>query len=238
VCLAVERGSPFARHGLDGALRSLGLDGALDPARAARDLGRAGLAACDLALASPPLARLVALRPLLGVRTAMQTVAKLLSSFAPPTERRLVGVFHAPYLESTAEALARLAVPRALVVQAPGGLPEARPGKIVRVATADDTRARTLDLRALAPVADDAGAAADEAGDAVERPPTDVVDGAAINHAALDGQSGPARRAAAAAALILHAAAGADPVTAAGDALAALADGRARAVAERLGRAR
>jgi anthranilate phosphoribosyltransferase len=216
VCLGVDGASPFARHGLDGALAALGLGGALSPERAARDLARAGFAAWDLALACPPLAALMALRPLLGVRSVAQTLAKLVS----PTgaARRLVGIVHAPYLEPTAAALGRLGVARGLAVQALGGLPEARPGRIARVAWSSLPRATSVDLRPFA--ADDA--------------PPFSADAAAANRAALDGAAPFARAAAATAALMLHAATAADPVAAAEDALAALASGRARAVAERL----
>ena len=56
----------------------------------------------------------------------------------------------------------------------------------------------------------------------------------AANQAALDGALGPSLRAAAAAALLLHVARGMTPLIAADAALAALRDGRARAIAERL----
>ena len=225
VCLSLEVGSPFSRHGLDAALGLVGLDGALDPARAAADLARAGVAACDLTRCCPPLARLVALRPLLGVRSAAQTVAKLLSPFASPTAR-LVGVFHAPYLEPTARALGLLGIDRALVAQALGGLPEARPGRLLRVM--DTTGAgRTIDLRSLArePAAPPSASAS-----------VPDLNGAAATRAALDAQEPQATRAAAAAALLLHAATGADPLLAAAAAHAALQQGRARAIADRLGR--
>ncbi|MSP58848.1 MAG: hypothetical protein EXR72_00635 [Myxococcales bacterium] len=228
VCLGVDAGSRFARHGLAAGLRAIGLDGALDPARASRDLATAGVAACDLALTCPPLAKLVALRPLLGVRTAAQTLAKLVSPLGPLL--RLVGIFHAPYLEPTAAALGRLGVSRGLVVQALGGLPEARPGKLVRVAYADAARATPIDLR---------GFGAPEPED--EAPPHVVSEfeidlaAAEANREALDGHPVQARRAAAAAALLLHAASGGDPESLAGEAFECFVSGRARTIAARLG---
>lgn len=213
VCLGVEIGSPYARHGLDAALATLGLDGALTPARAARDLSRAGVAAIDLAAACPPLAALIALRPLLGRRTVAQTLAKLVSSSG--ARHRLVGVFHVPYLEPTAAALATLGVERGLVVQALGGLPEARPGKVVRVAWAG-AGAATIDFSALTALPDPAATTTSD------------------NLAALDGQPVAARRAAMVAALLLHAATGSDPLAAAREAEVAFLSGRARAVAHRL----
>ena len=230
VCLAVERGSSFARHGLDGALAAIGLDGPLPAARARQDLDRAGIASTDLSLACPPLARLVALRPLLGLRTAAQTIAKLVSSFSPGCHRRVAGVFHAPYLESTAAALGLVGVERGLVVQALGGLPEARPGKIVRVADAGGAP-RTIDLRAFV---SEEGAAAERPSDEDDYPGPPTLDGGQPTLSALAGRMPEAKRAAAAAAILIHAATGADPLSAAEVALAALTSGRARAIADRL----
>jgi anthranilate phosphoribosyltransferase len=108
------------------------------------------VAALDLPRYLLPLDRLVALRPLLGVRTVAQTLMKLVDPLGCAT--RAVGVFHAPYLRSTAQALAALG--RAgLCVQALGGLPEAAAGKIVRVCRAGG-EPETIDLRAL-PAADE-----------------------------------------------------------------------------------
>jgi len=224
VVLRLQRELPTARHGLVDALAALGLDVArpLDPARATAALASVRLAALDLPTYAPALDRLVALRPLLGVRTVAQTLMKLLDPLAAST--RAVGVFHAPYLPSTAAALAALGR-RGLCVQALGGLPEAAAGKIVRVCRAGG-EPQTIDLRAL-PALD--GAAFDGAagGAAEESAP-------ALNRAALDGVEGPMMRAAAAAALLLHAARDVDPLAAAADARRVLASGEARAVAARL----
>jgi anthranilate phosphoribosyltransferase len=219
VLLRLQRDLPTARHGLIAALAALGLDVArpLDAARARAALGSTRVAALDLQSYAAPLDRLVALRPLLGVRTVAQTLMKLLDPLT--CDARAVGVFHAPYLPSTAQALAALG--RAgLCVQALGGLPEAAPGKIVRVCRAG-AEPHTIDLRALAAV--DAGAKTEEPEDA-----------AALNRAALDGAAGPLARAAAAAAILLHAARSVDPLIAAEDARRVLASGEARAVAARL----
>src|SRR6185312_12100485 len=172
--------------------------------------------ALDLPRYLAPLDRLVALRPLLGVRTVAQTLMKLVDPLG--CERRAVGVFHAPYLASTAAALATLG--RAgLCVQALGGLPEAAPGKIVRVCRTG-AEPETLDLRALP-------AFPSERSDAA----ADREDAAALNRAALDGADAPLARAAAAAALLLHAARGGDPLAAAADARRVFISGAARAVA-------
>ncbi len=195
VLLGVLADDPFARHDLGASLASIGLSGPLDPVRAARDLARAGVAALDLRLACPALHRLVALRPLLGVRTAAHTVAKLLSPLSPGPH--LAGVFHAPYLEATCRALTLSGAPAGAVIQQLGGLPEAVPGKRLRLARVPGALSTSIDV-----------------------PP------AAIEDPIL-------ARAAATAALFLHAAgaAYADALTAA---TAALTDGRADSIAARL----
>jgi anthranilate phosphoribosyltransferase len=220
VLLRLDRASPTARHGLGEALSGLGLDLAqpLDGARAAAGLARAGVGAIDLESYAPQLARLVALRSLLGVRTVAQTLVKLVDPLC--CDARALGVFHAPYLASTAAALAALGR-GGLCVQSLGGLPEAASGKIVRVCEAGG-EPRTIDLRALPAVA----------------PAGDDEDAVALNRAALDGDEGPLARAVAAAAVLLLAARDIDPLAAADDARRVLVSGQARAVAAQLGAVR
>jgi anthranilate phosphoribosyltransferase len=338
--LRLQVDQPHQRHGLVESLAALGLDvgAALDGPRAARALASIGVAAIDLPRYCPSLATLVALRPLFGVRTVAQTLMKLLDPLA--ASARVVGVFHAPYLPSTAAALAERAG-TSLCVQALGGLPEAAPGKMVRVCRPGGTP-ETIDLRALgdaraatamgaaaadaapaamgaaaadaapaamgatlamaratamraasldatlataraaamgaasasaAPVASApvvaGGASAAGARSAQPRHSADgprsvepsrsaggarsarsaaneddgvapgpiangAIDGPRENAAALDGEPGPALRAAAVAALWLYVARGIPPLVAAEQALATLRDGRARAIAARL----
>ncbi|HEY2745204.1 MAG TPA: hypothetical protein VGL86_11295 [Polyangia bacterium] len=222
VLLRLQRELPTARHGLVAALAALGLDVArpLDATRAAAALSSLGVGALDLPTYLPPLDRLVALRPLFGVRTVAQTLMKLVDPLG--CRARAVGVFHAPYLASTAAALAKLGRD-GWCVQALGGLPEASPGKIVRVCRAGG-EPRTIDLRALSAV----GAPASDADE------WSTEDAAALNRAALDGSDGPVARAAAAAGLLSFAARGIDPLAAAADARRVLVSGAARAVAARL----
>lgn len=227
VLLRLQRESPWARHGLVAALAALGLDVArpLDAPRAARALATTRLAVLDLARYLPALERLVALRALLGVRTAAQTLMKLIDPLGAAT--RVVGVFHAPYLPSTAAAL-RAAGRDGLCVQSLGGLPEAAPGKVVRVCRAG-AEPETIDLRPLA-ASRAARADAGEAGaDGAEEAGADAAeDAAALNRAALDGEPAAVARAAATAALWLHAARGLEPLAAAEAARRALVSGDAR----------
>jgi anthranilate phosphoribosyltransferase len=202
VLLRTELASPWAKHGLKEALPKPS-----DPATAARKLAQVGVAVLDLPSYAPVLAHLVSLRALFGRRTVAQTLCKLLDPLA--CQRRLVGVFHAPYLPSTWEALQALGRD-GLCVQALGGLPEASPGKIVRAAPAN------LDLRSLAPVADSTDAAVQQ------------------NQAALAGVEPAVSRAAVTCALMLHASCGEDILAAAARAREALSSGAAAATAAKL----
>lgn len=147
VLLRVDRRNPYAKHELDAQLAALGVDLSrpLDLPRALAALSTVGVGVVDLAAYSPELAQLIALRPLFGVRTVAQTLCKLLDPMG--AQRHLCGVFHAPYLPSTARALAALGR-RGLCVQALGGLPEPQPGKVARVMRPGDAEPVTIDLRA------------------------------------------------------------------------------------------
>jgi anthranilate phosphoribosyltransferase len=107
------------------ALERLGLSPARDGAEA-----RAGLAARNFAYMRidalcPPLAGLLGLRRLFGLRSPINTVARLLD---PASASAAVdGVFHPPYIEThlaTAELLGR---PRLLVLKGGGGEAERNP---------------------------------------------------------------------------------------------------------------
>ena len=154
-CLRLQRELPTARHGLVDALAALGLDVArpLDAARAARarsaSVRRGG--ARSAALRSRRSIGWSALRPLFGVRTVAQTLMKLLDPLgcARARRRRLPRAVSA----RRRRRRWRRSAARGLCVQALGGLPEAAPGKIVRVCRAGG-EPQTIDLRALAAFAD------------------------------------------------------------------------------------
>jgi anthranilate phosphoribosyltransferase len=203
VVLRTEVDSPWAKHGLKDALPIA----PQSPAEAVSSLRAVGVAVLDLGAYAPQLARLTALRGLFGRRTVAQTLCKLVDPLH--TSSRLVGVFHAPYLPSTWEALAALGR-SGLCVQALGGLPEAAPGKMVRALPAN------LDLRTLPAAADSPDAAAQQ------------------NQQALEGIEPALSRAAANCALMLHAARGEEVLAAAARAREALISGAARHVAQQL----
>jgi anthranilate phosphoribosyltransferase len=227
VLLRTDVNSAYAKHGLRAAMAALGFDVELPLAaeRARRDLETRRVALLDLAASCAPLYQLVTLRPYFGVRTVAQTLMKLIDPLR--ASARLVGVFHAPYLPSTARALAVVAPTPGLCVQAIGGLPEASPGKQLRVASTANPEPTLIDLRAIAPAPAPETAATDDDDDAQP----DASDLAVReNHAALAGEEPFATRAATAAAVLLHAARGLAIPDAYAQAKQALLDGRARAI--------
>ena len=126
--------NPHARAELGAILDFLGLT--TTPAAARRTLDGVGFAVVDLAGYAPAAARLLGLRALLGVRSAVNTAVKLMDPLG--TRRVVVGIFHGPYHAPVAGAVALRGVARAAIVQAPGGVPELAPDKPTRVSLIDD----------------------------------------------------------------------------------------------------
>jgi anthranilate phosphoribosyltransferase len=128
---AREAGIPVLAHGPGRIAGRLSAGEALMAAgvRRARSLPEAqailegeGMAWLDIADACPPLARLLGLRPRLGVRSFANTVARLLNPMA--CSGQLNGVFHPPYVERMARVNALLGQPRSLVFMGAEGEPE------------------------------------------------------------------------------------------------------------------
>jgi anthranilate phosphoribosyltransferase len=222
VLLRADLDNPLAKHGLAAAWRSLRGEGPWDATRAAGELGARRIAVLDLRASCPPLHRLVALRPLFGVRTAAQTLMKLIDPMR--ATKHLVGVFHAPYLPSTARALALLGAD-GLCVQALGGLPEAQPGKQLRVASPQNPEPSLIDLRSL-------GAAEAVTSDEEEAGPDASELAVRDNRAALDAQEPALSRAVAAGALLIHTARNTPILEAAEAVRRAFTDGTARKIAQ------
>jgi anthranilate phosphoribosyltransferase len=118
------------------ALAALGLQPAATTAAAGRDLERHGLAYMPLEGLCPALERLLALRPLLGLRSPANTYARALNPFAAPCQ--IQGVFHPNYIELHAEAARLLSQPRAAVLKGGGGEAQINPRKPARIAMLRD----------------------------------------------------------------------------------------------------
>lgn len=132
--VAAAAGTPVLLPGCEGtppkhgrtaahALRGLGIPAPLTSDEAVRALGEHGLAAVASRDYLPEMHALLGLRWEMARRTVLNVVEKLVSPVRD--SRFFVGVSHRPFLTSVAEALARLGVEHALVVQAIEGSDEA-----------------------------------------------------------------------------------------------------------------
>ena len=109
------------------ALRTLEQRPAEGRADAVRLLRNAGFAYLPLASLSPALDRLLGLRALLGLRSPVNTAARLLNPFDAGAS--LDGVFHPPYIDLHLSAAERLGRARLLVVKGGGGEAERNPAR-------------------------------------------------------------------------------------------------------------
>lgn len=136
LCLA-QSGRTIFMHGFDGhtagrlytgeVLAALGLPTAPDFAAATRQLKHNGFAYMDLAAISPPLARMMGFKPILGLRSPVHTLARMINPFGAPC--LLQGIFHPNYMATHRDAALLLGEPNMVVFRGEGGEIERRPGK-------------------------------------------------------------------------------------------------------------
>ena len=136
LCLA-QSGRKVFMHGFDGhtagrlytgeVLAALGLPTAPDFAAATRQLKQNGFAYMDLAAISPPLARMMGFKPILGLRSPVHTLARMINPFGAPC--LLQGIFHPNYMATHRDAALLLGEPNMVVFRGEGGEIERRPGK-------------------------------------------------------------------------------------------------------------
>ncbi|MBT5414801.1 MAG: glycosyl transferase family protein [Rhodospirillaceae bacterium] len=142
--LLARNGVRVLMHGLDGvgpattrkALAALGisLSHSFEEARAGLD--RDNFAYLPLENFCPALETLFALRSLLGLRSAVNTFARILNPGAAPAEMQ--GVFHPTYLAPHQETARLLNQPRAAVFKGGAGEVQRNPEKPCRVAMVVD----------------------------------------------------------------------------------------------------
>ena len=109
------------------ALRALGQPVAASLEQAAQAMARDNFAYLPIDALSPPIADMLDLRPILGLRSPVHTFARMLNPFGAPA--MLQGVFHPAYMRIHREAGLILGQPRLSVLRGDGGEIERRPGK-------------------------------------------------------------------------------------------------------------
>ncbi|WP_428374960.1 glycosyl transferase family protein [Lichenicoccus sp.] len=117
--------------GVEGVLPALGLAACLDPGAVAAGLERTGFAYWPVAAMAPGVARLLGMRRLFGLRSPVNTVARLLDP--ADAGASVDGVFHPPYIALHLGVAALLGRPALLVLKGGGGEAERPPGKATAV---------------------------------------------------------------------------------------------------------
>lgn len=141
VMLLVDKGVRVFMHGLEGrkdnriytpqALQALGLPVSHSLSEAAQAIESSGFAYLNLEQLCPRLQQLIDLRDLLGLRSPVHTVSRLINPFQAPC--LMQGIFHPGYLEIHQGAAELLQQTRMSVVKGDGGEIEINPDSDSRV---------------------------------------------------------------------------------------------------------
>ena len=133
--LLAGRGHTIFMHGARGhtegriytfdALQALGIETADSLETATRQLAQHNFAYLDLRQLSPQLHRLMELRPLLGLRSPIHTVARMINPFR--ADHVIQGIFHPGYLAIHQMAGRLLEQPHLVVIKGEGGEIERNP---------------------------------------------------------------------------------------------------------------
>ncbi|NQV98526.1 MAG: glycosyl transferase family protein [Rhodospirillales bacterium] len=136
-----QTGVKIFMHGVEGhtagriyaeqTLRALGLPIAESLENAADILSKANLCYLPLAAVSPKLAELIDLKAVLGLRSPVHTIARLVNPFA--ADHVLQGIFHPGFNAVHQQAAALIEQPHLAVFRGEGGEIERRPQKPVDV---------------------------------------------------------------------------------------------------------
>jgi anthranilate phosphoribosyltransferase len=162
-----DAGWRVAMHGLEGhtagrlyareAIGRLGLPIGASLEEGARLIEARNFVYLPLESFSPPLADLFALRAILGLRSPVHTLARLVNPFDAPAS--IQSVFHPGYMTIHSEAALRLGQARMTVFRGEGGEAERRPSKPCETLTVADGQAGETRWP---PLLDDPRAAPDE----------------------------------------------------------------------------
>ncbi len=140
--LLAENGVRVMMHGIEGfaegyaptrpVLTALGVHPSPSLAAAQQAMERGNFAYIGLESFCPALDRLFLLRPLLGVRTVVNSMSRALNPLAAPCQMQ--GVFHPPYRTAQQQVAMLLGQPRAMIFKGGGGEVLRNPLKPCRVA--------------------------------------------------------------------------------------------------------
>lgn len=154
-----QSGTTIFMHGAEGhtpgrlytrdTLDALGLPVAKDFTEAAQQLRAANFAYLPLAAVSPKMHEIIELRPVLGLRSPVHTISRMLNPFGAP--HVLQGIFHPGYNAIHQGAAQLLGYPRMAVFRGEGGEIERRPTKPLDVWTVIDGEMATTEWPALLP---------------------------------------------------------------------------------------
>ncbi|MGO9007498.1 MAG: glycosyl transferase family protein [Beijerinckiaceae bacterium] len=118
------------------ALTRLGLPVARSIAEAAAQAAKCNFAYLPLENMSPKLAEMMELRPILGLRSSVHTLARLINPFDAPSS--IQAVFHPGYMKIHCDAALLLGQHRMSVFRGEGGEVERRPNKPCEVSTVQE----------------------------------------------------------------------------------------------------
>ena len=157
VLLLADNGYKVFMHGLQGrkderiytpaVLEQLGLPISESLAAAATRLEQHNLAYLNLDQLCPRLQQLINLRNLLGLRSPVHTVARMLNPFSAPCQMQ--GIFHPGYLQIHQGAAQLLEQPHMAVIKGDGGEIEASPDSPCKIMSVQDGQTRDEEWPAL-----------------------------------------------------------------------------------------
>jgi len=153
--LLAGAGVRILMHGIEGegpaatraAVTAIGLPLVSSFEEAAEALARVHFAYLPLEAFCPELVDLFELRPLLGLRTPVNSLARELNPANAPAQMQ--GVFHPNYLPLHAQTALLLGQPRAVIFKGGGGEAQRNPDKPCRTLVVEEGRQRELEWPAL-----------------------------------------------------------------------------------------
>ena len=144
--LLAESGVKVFMHGAEGhtagriytrdTLRALNLPVASSFQEASEQIKQNNFAYLPLEYMSPIMHKIIQMRPLLGLRSPVHTVARMFNPFNAPYE--IQGIFHPPYSDTHQKAALLLEQPHLSVLKGEGGEIERNPDNAVLVKSVHD----------------------------------------------------------------------------------------------------